>query len=86
MDVFGRNSELKLREVYDTITGMEKAATNASFFGKRNQNKLKFRHFKCDSCEGPYKTNECPEFQQYLRYKKNKKGTKNCKNHGPQTA
>ena len=62
---------------------VKKAVTNASFVGKRNQHKLKFRHFKCDNCEGPHKTNECPEFQQWL---KNKKGTKNYKTYGPQTA
>ena len=65
---------------------VKKAVTNASFVGKRNQHKLKFRHFKRDNCEGPHKTNEYPEFQQWLKNKKNKNGTKNYKTHGPQTA
>ena len=62
------------------------AVTNASFVGKRNQNKQKFRRFKCDNCENQRKTNEYSEFQQWLKGRRNKKGTKTYKTHDPQTS
>ncbi|KAK5773565.1 hypothetical protein RI543_005082 [Arxiozyma heterogenica] len=58
MDIFGKNHEIKLREVYDVISNAERGVTNSSFVGRRNQFKQKVKNFNCKKCRGQHKTND----------------------------
>ncbi|KAK5959780.1 uncharacterized protein PWA37_001157 [Arxiozyma heterogenica] len=86
MDIFGKNQEIKLREVYDVISNAKRGVTNSSFVGRRNQFKQKVKNFNCKRCGGQHKTNECPEFQEWLKNKRNKNHEKDYKINNSHTA
>lgn len=62
MDIFSKNHEIKLREVYDVISNAEREVTNSSFVGRRSQFRQKVENFNCKKYGGQHKTNECLEF------------------------